>query len=132
MRSPSIFLTAASETSPKSLQVAEPSSGNRVVAKQLLGHVLLDYGIFMDFGDVLCCGCLAVFFFFFCQPKFVAALQQADGTQQEAGGVFLTGRRVELTRLCKWTKNCKSEWRRLHLVHSGPTVSHCSNGLSGP
>lgn len=57
------FLTATSESSPKSQQVAEPSSENRVVAKQLLGHVLLDYGIFMDFGDVLCCG-LASFFFF--------------------------------------------------------------------
>lgn len=80
----------------------------------------------------MCCVAASLFFVFFCQPKFVAALQQADGTQQEAGGVFLTGRRVELTRLCKWTKNCKSEWRRLHLVHSGLTVSHCSNGLSGP
>lgn len=64
MREPRTFLTAALETSPKSLQVAEPSSENVVVAKQLSSHVLLDYGIFMDFGDVLRCG-LAIYFFLF-------------------------------------------------------------------
>lgn len=73
--------------------------------------------------------CVAALLFFF---FLSAAVQQADGTQREAGGVFLAGRRVKLTPLYKWAENCKSKWWRLHQVNSGPTVSHCSNGLSGP
>lgn len=43
--------------------------------------------------------CYVAALLFFCQPKFVAAVLQADGTQQEAGGVFQAGRRVKLTAL---------------------------------
>lgn len=118
MREPRTFLT-----SPKSLQVAEPSSGNAVVAKQLSGHVLLDYGIFMDFADVL--RGLASFFL---QAKFCRQMEHSRRLVE----CFKRVAELNSLHFVNGLKMGKMSGGASNRVHSGPTLPHCPNGLSGP
>lgn len=86
------------------------------MAKQLSGHVLLDYGIFMDFRDVLCCG-LAVFFV---SPNLLRP--SSEQMEHWRGLEECCSRLTEFNSLgfvngVKILKVSKS-WR-LHLVNSG-------------
>lgn len=103
------FLTATSETSPKSLQVAEPSSEKRVVAKQLLGHVLLDYGILWI--SVMCC--FATLLLFFVSPYL---LRPSRRQMEHSGRLLECFKRV-------------AELNSLHFIH-GLKIAEVSGGAA--